>query len=145
MTRPAGALPADFADIHPDGWTEPFWLATREHRLTIPKCADCDTFRFPPGPFCHVCRHQEVEQVEISGAGTVYTYTVVRHAVVPALAGSVPYVIAVLEFDDAPGIRMIANIVESDVDAVRVGSRVQLAWDDIDDEVTVPRFRLAVG
>lgn len=66
-----------------------------------------------------------------------------RHAVVPALAGSVPYVIAVLEFDDAPGIRMIANIVESDVDAVRVGSRVQLAWDDIDDEVTVPRFRLA--
>ncbi|MCP9948257.1 Zn-ribbon domain-containing OB-fold protein [Actinomadura madurae] len=145
MTRPAGALPADFADIHPDGWTEPFWLATREHRLTIPKCADCDTFRFPPGPFCHVCRHQEVEQVEISGAGTVYTYTVVRHAVVPALAGSVPYVIAVLEFDDAPGIRMIANIVESDVDAVRVGSRVQLAWDDIDDEVTVPRFRLAAG
>ncbi|WP_372505723.1 Zn-ribbon domain-containing OB-fold protein [Actinomadura madurae] len=77
--------------------------------------------------------------------GTVYTYTVVRHAVVPALAGSVPYVIAVLEFDDAPGIRMIANIVESDVDAVRVGSRVQLAWDDIDDEVTVPRFRLAAG
>ncbi|WP_308212380.1 Zn-ribbon domain-containing OB-fold protein [Actinomadura madurae] len=59
--------------------------------------------------------------------------------------GSVPYVIAVLEFDDAPGIRMIANIVESDVDAVRVGSRVQLAWDDIDDEVTVPRFRLAAG
>ncbi|MCP9965027.1 OB-fold domain-containing protein [Actinomadura madurae] len=56
-----------------------------------------------------------------------------------------PYVIAVLEFDDAPGIRMIANIVESDVDAVRVGSRVQLAWDDIDDEVTVPRFRLAAG
>ncbi|MCQ0013701.1 OB-fold domain-containing protein [Actinomadura madurae] len=75
----------------------------------------------------------------------MYTYTVVRHAVVPALAGSVPYVIAVLEFDDAPGIRMIANIVESDVDAVRVGSRVQLAWDDIDDEVTVPRFRLAAG
>jgi uncharacterized protein len=143
MTRPAGALPADFADLHPDAWTEPFWLATREHRLTIPKCTNCGTFRFPPGPFCHVCRHQEVDQAQISGAGTVYTFTVVRHAVVPSLSDSVPYVIAVIEFDDAPGVRMIANIVESDVDTVRIGSRVEVAWDDIDHEVTVPRFRLA--
>jgi uncharacterized OB-fold protein len=142
MPRPQGALPAEFAEIGPSSWTEPFWLAAREHRLVVPRCASCGTFRFPPGPFCHECQHQDVEQVEMSGAGTVYTYTVARHGVVPSLAGSVPYVVAVIELDGAPGIRMIGNIVESDPEAVRIGSRVGLAWDDVTDEVTIPRFRL---
>lgn len=143
MPRPAGALPAEFAEINPDPWTEPYWLATREHRLTVPRCVNCGTFRFPPGPFCHECQHQEVEHVEVSGKGTVYTFTIARHAVVPSLADSVPYAVAVIEVDDAPGIRMIASIVESDIETLEIGSRVEVVWDDIDAEVSIPRFRLA--
>jgi uncharacterized protein len=141
--RPGGALPAEFAEIGPDSWTEPFWLAAREHRLIIPRCASCGTFRFPPGPFCPQCQHQQVDQVEVPGAGTVYTFTVARQGVVPALAGHVPYVVAVIELDGAPGIRVIGNIVESDPSAVEIGARVKVAWDDVTDEVTIPRFRLA--
>jgi hypothetical protein len=143
MPRPQGALPADFAEIAPSSWTEPFWLASREHRLTVPRCTNCGTFRFPPSPFCHECQHQDVEYVEVSGAGAIYTYTVARHAVVPALADSVPYVVAVIELDGAPGVRMIANVVESDPQHVHIGARVEVVWDDIDGEVTIPRFRLA--
>jgi uncharacterized OB-fold protein len=143
MTRPQGALPAEFAEIGPDSWTKPFWLAAREHRLTVPRCTNCGTFRFPPGPFCPQCQHQDVDHVEVSGARTVYTYTVARHAVVPALAGSVPYAVVVVELDGAPGVRMIANIVESDPDQVSIGSHVELVWDDVDPDVTIPRFRLA--
>jgi len=143
MSRPQGALPADFAEIGPDSWTEPFWLAAREHRLTVPRCTNCGTFRFPPGPFCHECQHQDVEHVEMSGTGTIYTYTIARHPVVPTLADSVPYAVAVIELDGAPGVRMIANIVDSDVELVRIGTRVELAWDDVNAEVTIPRFRLA--
>lgn len=143
MPRPTGSLPAEFAEINPDSWTEPFWLAAREHRLTIPKCTNCGTFRFPPGPFCHRCRHQEVEQVEVSGSGTVYTFTIARHPVVPALADHVPYAVAVVEVDGAPGVRMIANIVDSDIERIEIGSRVEVVWDDVDAEVTIPRFRLA--
>lgn len=145
MSRPEGALPAEFAEIGPSAWTEPFWLAAREHRLAVPRCAHCGTFRFPPGPFCHACQHQDVEQIEVPGTGTVYTYTVARHGVVPVLADYVPYVVGVIDLDDAPGIRMIANIVESDPAAVRIGSRVELVWDDVTDEVTIPRFRLTGG
>ena len=142
MPRPQGSLPADFAEINPNSWTEPFWLAARDHRLTVPRCTNCGTFRFPPSPFCPECQHQEVEQVEIPGTGTVYTYTVARHAVVPVLRDIVPYVVAVIEPDGAPGVRMIANIVESDPEKVRIGSRAEVVWDDVDDEVTIPRFRL---
>ena len=141
--RPHGALPAEFAEIGPDSWTEPFWLAAREHRLTIPTGVNCGTFRFPPGPFCYACQHQDVEQVQVPGTGTVYTFTVARHGVVPALAAFVPYVVAVIELDGAPGVRVIGNIVESDPEAVEVGSRVEVAWDDVTDEVTIPRYRLA--
>lgn len=144
MSRPQGALPAEFAELHPDSWTEPFWLATREHRLTVPRCTNCGAFRFPPAAFCHQCQHQDVEHVEVAGTGTVYTYTIARHAVVPSLADSVPYAVAVVELDGAPGVRMIANIVESDPEHVRIGSRVEVVWDDVDAEVTIPRFRLAM-
>ncbi|MEO3787552.1 OB-fold domain-containing protein [Actinocorallia sp. B10E7] len=143
MSRPQGAMPAEFAQLNPDSWTEPFWLSAREHRLTAPRCAECGTFRFPPGPFCHECRHQDVEHVELPGTGTVYTYTVARHGVVPSLAGTVPYTIAVIEPDGAPGIRMIANIVECDPARIAIGSRVEVVWDDVDAEVTIPRFRPA--
>jgi len=143
MPRPAGTLPTQFAELAPDAWTLPFWHAAREHRLVAPKCTSCGTFRFPPGPFCHECQHQQVDLVELPGTGTVFTYTVARHAVVPELAGVVPYVIAAIEVDGAPGVRMIANVVECDPDAVSIGSRVSVLWDDASDEVTIPRFRLA--
>jgi uncharacterized OB-fold protein len=140
--RPENALPADFAELAPDAWTEPFWLAAREHRLVVPRCTKCSTFRFPPSPFCHACTHQEVDLVQVAGTGTVYTYTVARHPVVPQLADHIPYVVAVIELDDAPGVRMIVNIVESDPEAVEIGSPVTVVWDDVDEEVTIPRFRL---
>jgi uncharacterized OB-fold protein len=141
--RPQGALPAHFAELAPDSWTLPFWTAARGHRLVAPRCTHCQTFRFPPGPFCYVCQHQDVELVELPGTGTVYTFTIARQAVVPELRNHVPYVIAVIEPDGAPGIRMIANIVESDPEAVAIGSKAAVVWDDASDEVTIPRFRLA--
>ena len=142
VPRPQNALPAQFAELAPDSWTMPFWSAAHEHCLVAPRCTNCATFRFPPGPFCHVCRQQDVDLVELSGEGTVYTFTVARHPVVPELREHVPYVIAVVEPDGAPGVRMIVNVVESDPEAVAVGSRVAVFWDDVADDVTIPRFRL---
>jgi uncharacterized OB-fold protein len=142
-SRPENALPADFAELAPDSWTEPFWLATREHKLVIPRCTNCQTFRFPPSPFCFNCQHQPVELVEVAGTGTVYTYTIARHPVVPMLADNVPYVVAVVELDDAPGVRMIANVVECDPEDVEIGKPVRVVWDDVDEYVTIPRFTLS--
>ena len=40
--------PADLIHLTPDVWTEPFWAAAAEHRLVVPRCTRCGTFRFPP-------------------------------------------------------------------------------------------------
>jgi hypothetical protein len=133
-------MPAELTGLHPSPWTEPFWDAARQHRLIVPRCRKCNTFRMPPGPFCHVCRTQDVDQVELTGRGTVFTSTITRHALIPAMAEAVPFVIAVVELEDAPGARMVSNVVGCAVEDVRIGMAVQVAWDDIDDRVTIPRF-----
>jgi uncharacterized OB-fold protein len=94
----------------------------------------------PPSPFCWKCRSQDVDWVELSGRGTVFTFSVARHPFIPQLADAVPYVIAVVELEDAPGVRLIANVIDIDPEEVRIGMPVSVAWDDIDANTTIPRF-----
>ena len=130
----------ELTTLHPDTWSAPFWVAAREHRLVAQQCADCGAFRMPPSAFCWRCRSQNVVWPDLPGTGTIFTFTISRHALTPAAADCVPYVIAVIELDGAPGIRLISNIVGVDVDSVEIGQRVDVVWDDVSAEVTIPRF-----
>ena len=139
-TRIFPEMPDFMARLNPDAWTEPFWVAASEHRLVAPKCTNCGTFRMPPSPFCWKCRHQAVEWIELSGWGTVYTFIIARRALIPQLEPAMPNVVAVIELDDAPGCRLVGNVLGIDPDAVEIGMPVEVAWDDVDDTVTIPRF-----
>ncbi|HEY7134051.1 MAG TPA: Zn-ribbon domain-containing OB-fold protein [Acidimicrobiia bacterium] len=143
MTRPSGAPPVEIAALTPDSWTEPFWVAAAEHRLVVPRCTSCGTYRMPPSPFCYACQAQGIEWVEQRGAGVVYSYTVIRHAVVPVMRDALPYVVAVVELPDAGGVRLVANLVDMDPDAVEIGMAVRVVWDDVDAGVAIPRFTKA--
>jgi uncharacterized OB-fold protein len=113
------------------------------HRLVIPRCTACGTFRFPPSPFCWNCRTQDFEWIEHDGAGTVYSFTVVRHAVIPAVKDALPFVASVIALPDTDGCRMVAGIVDCDPADVRIGQPVTLDWYDVREGTTVPVFRLA--
>jgi uncharacterized OB-fold protein len=121
--------------------TLPWWQAAAEHRLVVQTCAACATPRHPPGPMCPHCRSTDARWQELPGTGTVYSYTVVHQAFLPALAAHLPYIVAVLELDGAPGVRFISNLVDVDANGVHVGLRVELVWDDIAAGYAVPRFR----
>jgi hypothetical protein len=133
-------MPGFLAQLAPDRWTEPFWRAAREHRLVAPRCRQCGAFRMPPTPFCWKCRTQDVDWVELSGRGSVFTFNVTRQALLPFLREAVPYVVAVVELEGAPGVRLIGNVIDVDPAQVKIGMPVRVAWDDIDDETTIPRF-----
>lgn len=105
-----------------DAWTQPFWEAAAEEQLVMPKCTGCDTFRWPPGPFCPECSSQEVAWAE-AGCGVVYSYTVAPR---PAPGGDVNFAVpALIEFPQAGGMRLIASIVATPIDAIRVGAPVR--------------------
>jgi uncharacterized OB-fold protein len=127
-----------------DPWAAPFWQATSEHRLVGPRCTNCGEFRMPPARFCWSCRHQDVDWVELPGTGEVYTYTVIRHPLRPDLAEYVPYVPALVALDEAPGYRLVTNVVECEPEDITVGMRVRVVYDTYEpegaDPVTVPRF-----
>ena len=138
-----GLTPESVIHLTPNGWTEPFWAATAEHRLILPRCTACATYRFPPTPFCWHCRAQEVEWVEHTGDGTIYSFTVVRHAVIPDVREALPLIAVVVEIPDTDECRVIGNLVDCEPRAVQIGLPVTIDWYDVRDGETVPVFRLA--
>jgi uncharacterized OB-fold protein len=140
---PKGVYPSPQRDPFANEYTQPFWDAALEGRLVAPRCTTCGYFVLPPQPFCFNDQNTKFEWVELPGTGTLYSFTVVRHALGPHLADVVPYVSGIVELDgtQGAGARMIANIVDCDPDTVAVGDRVQIAFDQVSDTYAVPRFR----
>lgn len=138
-----GVFPAILFETHADAATQPFWDAANRDTLAAPKCTNCGTFRLPPSPFCFECQTRGVEWVELPGTGTIHSYTVVRHPLHPGLADCCPYVTGVVELDgtQGAGARMIVNIIDVDPDTVRIGDRVEVVFEHVNDEMSVPRFR----
>jgi uncharacterized OB-fold protein len=140
-----GVYPVGIRDPYADASTQPFWTAALEDRLLASQCTTCGTFHLPPPPRCFVCQHATFEWVELPGTGTIYSYTVVRHPLAPALAEAVPYVSAVIDLDgtQGAGARMIANVVDCDPETVAVGDKVRVTFDKLSDTLALPRFKPA--
>ncbi len=129
------SMPAPLADTI----TLPWWEAAAEHRLVVQRCTGCAHTRLPPAPVCPQCRSEDSDWQEVSGLGEVYTYTVVHRPI--AADQELPFVIAVIALEDAGGVRMISNLVSVAPEEVRIGMPVELVWEDMSEELAIPRFR----
>lgn len=123
--------------------SQPFWDAAREHRLCIQRSKKTGKHVFYPRQVSPFGAGDELEWVEASGRGTVYTYTVARRPTAPQWEGEAPYVIAIVALEE--GVHMTANIVECDPEAVHCGMPVEATYDDVTPEVTLVQFRPAPG
>ncbi len=135
---------APFATLSPDADTREFWEFCRQRELRFQRCTACGRFRQPPLPGCPHCGSNMQEWVRVSGRGGVFSYTVVHHAAVPVIQDAVPYVVILVEFDDAPGARLVSNLIDAAADHLRIGLPVDLVWDEPVAGVVLPRFRPAV-
>lgn len=128
-------------EIPMDRWTEPFWQAAARKELKLPRCKDCTTFRWPPGPFCPSCRCQEVEWIS-AGPARLYSYTLVRRPGEARDSHSAVVAPGLVEFPKAGGVRIMAAIVDTPPDAIRIGVPLVLGWTAKGD-TNVPVFSLA--
>jgi uncharacterized protein len=115
-----------------------FWTGGERNRLMIQHCAACARWVHPPVPSCDACGGDLVAE-PVSGAGTVYTFTINRHAFAPTV--SVPYVIAIVELVEQADLRFTTNIIECDVDAVHIGMQVEVTFEPAGDSAWAPLFR----
>ncbi|GAA3676683.1 hypothetical protein GCM10022237_40130 [Nocardioides ginsengisoli] len=107
-----------------------FFEGTAARELRIQKCNACGVLRHPPGPACPDCGAFDRGYVVAAGTGTVFSY-LVHHA--PQVPGKeLPLVIALLDLDE--GVRMVAEVTEP----VEIGDRLQVGWNVIDDDLTLP-------
>ena len=123
----------------PTPWSKPFWDGCKRHELLIQKCRDCQNFVFYPKLFCQYCLSPNLEWVKVSGRGKVYSYTVVYSYAPTDFSGDVPYVVAVIELQE--GVRLMSNIVGCSPEAVKCDMKVELVFDDITEEITLPKFK----
>ncbi len=119
--------------------TRAFFDGLRERRLLIQRCGDCGLAYFYPRPFCPECLSGDVAWEEASGKGTLYSF-VINYRSAPGF--DAPYIIAVVELDEGP--RMMTNLVgvEPDPEVVRCDMAVEVVFEDVTAEVTLPKFRL---
>lgn len=120
--------------------TQPYWDAAKQGKLLIQRCNDCAQHYFYARPLCSHCLSRNVEWVEASGRGTLHTYVISmrpgRSAPLPP-----PYIVAIIELDEGP--RMMSNLVGVEPDPAKIpcDMPVQVVFEAISDEITLPRFR----
>jgi uncharacterized OB-fold protein len=114
-----------------------FWTSGADGRLRLLRCQDCATFIHPPRPVCRKCLSENVAPEAVAGTGTVDTFTINHQEWRPGL--EVPYVIARVAIDGAPGVYLTTNIVGCSVDAVQIGDRVRAKFEP-HGEIHLPLF-----
>jgi len=128
----------------PSPETKPFWDAARRHELALPFCKPCGLFFYYPRAACPRCLSPDLEWRAVSGRGTLHTFTVVYRGQRGFPLGP-PYVLAVIELAEGP--RMMTNLIgiAPDPATIRIGMPVEVTFEDVTAEVTLPHFRPAGG
>jgi uncharacterized OB-fold protein len=115
----------------------PFWTGGAEGELRICHCRDCDLWIHPPQPVCRRCLSENVGPEAVPGTGVVDTFTVNHQAWAPGQ--DVPFVLARVALDGAPGVYLTTNIVGCAPEAVDSGDKVRVVFEQ-DEDVWLPMF-----
>ena len=114
-----------------DAASAPFWKAANEGVLMIKRCNACAKVHWYPRAHCPFCFSGDAAWLAAGGQGTIYSVSVTR-------TGPVPYAIAYVTLDE--GTTMLTNIVDCNLDGLRIGDRVQMVFKPAEGGAQVPMF-----
>ena len=126
-----------------DETTRSFWESLKAHQLKIQKCNDTGKFFFYPRGMSPFTLSDNLSWEAVSGRGVIHAFTIVHQNRAPGFVDELPYVVAMVELDE--GARMMTNIidVEPDPEHVKIGMPVEIVYEDVTEDVTLPKFRPA--
>ncbi|MEO1679620.1 MAG: Zn-ribbon domain-containing OB-fold protein [Pseudomonadota bacterium] len=121
--------------IYPE--TRHYWDGAKAGKLLLQRCRACNTTYFPPRPFCPACGSRDVEVIEASGRGTLYSYTISH---LPTPGYEPPFVVAVVMLEE--GVKMLTNIVEcpQEPEALTLDMPLEVTFEARGD-LAIPQFR----
>ena len=141
------------APFFPDGMTTPdpecpindgYFAAAAEGRLVVQSCPECGVRQYPPELNCYDCYSFDLDWETAAGTGTIWSWVEVVHPAHPALREFGPYIVALIELDDMPEIKLVGTVVEAPLGGqMQVGARVRVVFERTADDLTQPRWRMA--
>lgn len=117
---------------------QPFFEAAQRDELVVQRCKKCGTHRFPPREICSACLSRDADWVRVSGAGEVYSFNIMHQVYHPGFADEVPYAVVVVQLKE--GAKITSNLVGVKPHDIRIGMPVQVVFEKLSDEVTLPKF-----
>lgn len=120
-------------------FNRPFWQAARNHELRLQRCDECNLIWAPNGPVCPRCLSAKFHWEKLSGRGTVASWVEFHRLYIPAFADELPYSVAFIELEEGP--RIISNVIGVKGADMKIGMPVEVVFEPVTDEVTLPKFR----
>lgn len=137
QTSAGASVPAIPVPV-PDSDNAGFWEGCRQHELRLQRCSACGAVRHHPRPMCPHCTSCDYGWVRAGGRGTLYTFTIVHGPTLPVFQAHAPYNVAVIQLDEGPFI--VSNIVGCRPEHLRIGMRLQVTFETLDEGTVLPRF-----
>jgi uncharacterized OB-fold protein len=125
----------------PDATTQFFWDAASRRELWIQQCQSCQRFIHYPKTICRFCQSRELAGARVSGRATLYSWTIAEQPFHPFWVDRVPYVLATVELVEQPGLMFLTQIVDCPEDELVAGMPLEVVFEELSPELTVPFFR----
>jgi uncharacterized OB-fold protein len=144
---PADSFPAPDLNFEP---LRPFWAAAARKKLELPRCGQCAAFNWYPAEICAQCHAMHFNWVELAPVGTVFSWSVVERPLYEPYAIITPYVPVMVQLRDAPTVRLVTRLIDTDFNQLRMGLPVDLVFKDLAyptaaTGVIAPLARLAIN
>ena len=123
--------------ITPDN--EEFWASCKKHQMSLQECSECKKSRYFVSPVCPYCGSLNFTWEPVSGKAAIYSYTIIHRALSEAWKDDSPYVYAYVQLAEGP--LLPTNIVGCSPEEVEIGMEVEVTYDDVTPEITLPKFK----
>jgi hypothetical protein len=124
---------------------KPYWEGLRQGKLMLPRCQACGRAFFYPRVICPFCASDRIEWIQATGRGRLYAFEIAYQTFNKAFKVRTPCVLAMVELEEGP--RLMSNLigVEPDPRHVRCDMPVEVTFEKLTDEITLPLFRPVGG
>ncbi|HXY94535.1 MAG TPA: OB-fold domain-containing protein [Acidimicrobiia bacterium] len=129
----------------PNELTQFFWDGVARHELMIQRCQTCGHYIHYPKTICRFCQSRDLAGERVSGRATLYTWTIATQPFHPFFVDRVPYTIATVELAEQPRLMFLSQIVDCPEEDLSAGMPLEVVFEELSPELTLPFFRPARG
>ena len=126
----------------PSALTQPFWDGAKEGKLMLPCCNNCNRVHWYPRHICPFCHETDIQWIEGSGEGTLYTFAV-QHRAFGGWSGEVPFITAYIDLKEGDRMLTVLRGVDpNDPGAIQIGTKVKVEFEQANDTMAIPYWRV---